>query len=120
MAEALCPAARKHEHFESTQVVLKLKETQAHKRTPTCAKVAISRDGCDPRGCADSAGVSDNFPTGESRTHNLSVLDSNPSGPTNQPIEVTAVQIGVTNCHGSNGIRNGLFLGSLSAQLVPL
>jgi hypothetical protein len=32
------------EHFESTQVVLKLKDTQEHKRTPTCAKVAISRD----------------------------------------------------------------------------
>ena len=77
--------------------------------------------GCDLRGCAESAGVSDSLPTGESRTHNPLVLDSNPSGPTNQPIEATAVQkIGVTNCHGSNGIRNGLFLGPLSDQLIPL
>jgi hypothetical protein len=50
MAEALCPAARKNEHFESTQVVLKLKDTQEHKRTPTCAKVAISREGLRSKG----------------------------------------------------------------------
>jgi hypothetical protein len=43
--KALSPAARKNEHFESTQVVLKLNETQDHKRTPTCANVATSRDG---------------------------------------------------------------------------
>ena len=37
--------------------------------------------GCDLRGCADSAGVSDILPTGKSRTHNPLALDSNPSGP---------------------------------------
>jgi hypothetical protein len=47
---------------------------------------------CDLRGCADSAGVSDSLPTGESRTHNPLVLGSNPSGPTNQTIEATAVR----------------------------
>ena len=30
--------------------------------------------GCDLRGCADSAGVSDGLPTGEPRTHNPLVL----------------------------------------------
>jgi hypothetical protein len=46
---------------------------------------------CDLRGCADSAGVSDSLPTGGCRTHNPLVLGSNPSGPTSQPIEATAV-----------------------------
>jgi hypothetical protein len=44
MAELCAQPQEKNEHFESAQVVLKLKETQEHKRTPTCAKVAISRD----------------------------------------------------------------------------
>ena len=47
---------------------------------------------CDLRGCADSAGVSDSLPTGEARTHNPLVLGSNPSGPTNQPVEAAAVR----------------------------
>ena len=33
----------------NAQVVLKLKDTEDHKRTPTCAKVAISRDGSRPK-----------------------------------------------------------------------
>ena len=57
---------------------------------------------CDLRGCADSAGVSDTFPTGESRTHNPLVLGSNPSGPTNQPVDAPAVRkIGATDCRSS-------------------
>ena len=40
----------------------------------------------------------------EQRTHNPLVLASNPSGPTNQPVEATAVQkIGVTNRRRSIG-----------------
>jgi len=38
------------EHFESTQVVLKLKETQAHKRTPTYTKMSVSREGLRSKG----------------------------------------------------------------------
>ena len=45
MSEGSVPSGKVERAFESTQVVLKLKETQADKRTPTCAKVAISRDG---------------------------------------------------------------------------
>jgi sortase A len=37
--------------------------------------------GCDPRGCAESAGVSDNLPTGKTRSHNPLVLGSNPVVP---------------------------------------
>ena len=33
MAEGTVPNGKKHKHFESTQVVLKLKGTQARKRT---------------------------------------------------------------------------------------
>ena len=48
--------------------------------------------GCDLRGCADSAGVSDSLPTGKTRSHNPLVLGSNPSGPTNQPIEDAVIR----------------------------
>jgi hypothetical protein len=48
--------------------------------------------GCDLRGCADSAGVSDTLTTGTFRSHNPLVLGSNPSGPTNQPIEAPVVR----------------------------
>ena len=51
-------AARKNEHFESTQVVLKLKDTQEHQRMQTETKLEVSTTSCDLRGCADSAGVS--------------------------------------------------------------
>jgi len=48
--------------------------------------------GCDLRGCADSAGVTVLYSTGATRTHNPLVLGSNPSGPTNQPVEATVVR----------------------------
>ena len=38
----------------------------------------------------------------EQRTHNLLVLGSNPSGPTNQPIDAPVVRkIGAIGCHAS-------------------
>ena len=40
----------------------------------------------------------------EQRTHNPLVLGSNPSGPTNQPIEATVVRkIGASDCCASTG-----------------
>jgi light-regulated signal transduction histidine kinase (bacteriophytochrome) len=40
----------------------------------------------------------------EQRTHNPLVLSSNPSGPTNQPIDDAVVQqIGLSDCHSSTG-----------------
>ena len=47
-------------------------------------KMSVSRHRLRSKSCADSAGVSDGFPTGKSRSHNPLVLGSNPSGPTNQ------------------------------------
>ena len=42
---AIRSAELKHKkQFDGTQVVLKLKETQAHKRTPTHTKMSVSRD----------------------------------------------------------------------------
>ena len=104
MAEGSVLSVKKHKHFESTQVVLKLKETQdTNVRQPT-QRWRFRATGCDLRGCADSAGVSDSLPTGEPRTHNPLVLGSNPSGPTNQPIEAAAVRkIGATDCRSSTG-----------------
>jgi hypothetical protein len=49
----------------SSQVVLKLNEMQEHKRTQTCAKVAISRDALRSKRLCGFRRVSDSLPTGE-------------------------------------------------------
>jgi len=45
IAESRAPRPKNSGHFHSAQVVLKLKDTQERKRTPTYAKMVISCDG---------------------------------------------------------------------------
>ena len=52
---------------QSTQVVLKLKETQAHKRTPTHTEMSVSRDRLRSKRLCGFRRVSDNLPTGKPR-----------------------------------------------------
>src|ERR1700752_840013 len=96
------------EHSSCSQV-------KGHTRPQTYANLRKGGDfakGCDLRGCADSAGVSDSLPTGEARTHNPLVLGSNPSGPTNQPRSgpetwVTQRTDHIGNTFGPNGFSSG-------------
>jgi hypothetical protein len=75
--------------------------------------------GCDLRGCADSAGVSDSLPTGESRTHNPLVLGSNPSGPTNQSYGATGIPQRIGSMGADDASVSNVHLRLLFVQQGP-